>query len=263
MRWQKIPYISLVALLLCGCSAYTQATSGQDWLAGYGTARPAASSSPDDIDSRVRQAGAIEPTLHFPARIGIARIGQARWQGQLIAVPEAEAAAWVAARDRLGPGFGEFVPLSPLVAAMMEPDIKAGPNDRTATTRHLVDTIRLAAARQHLDAVLVYEVDATADQKSNPLRFADWTVIGAFIVPSRDVKAVGVAQAMLIDVRNGYPYGQVTSNVDDKALTAAFYSGEAKEALSKKVEDAAVVKLTGESEGMMRKLKAELEARHG
>ena len=125
----------------------------------------------------------------------------------------------------------------------------------------MIDTVRLAAARQHLDAVLIYEVDATADQKSNPLRFADWTVIGAFIVPSQDVKAIGVAQAMLIDVRNGYPYGQVTSTVDDKALTAVFYSGEAKAALSKKVEDAAVVKLAGESEGMIRKLKAELEAR--
>ena len=256
MRWRTIPYVSLFGVLLCGCSAYTQASSGQDWLAGYGTARPAGTA--DDIDARVRQAGAVEPTLHFPARIGIARIGQA---AQLVTVPEAEAAAWVSARDRLGGGFGEFVPVSPLVAAMVEPDIKAGRNDRTAAMRHLIDTVRLAAARQHLDAVLLYEVDATTDQKGNPLRFADWTVIGAFIVPSQDVKAVGVAQAMLLDVRNGYPYGQVTSSVDDKAQAAVFYSGEAKTVLSKKVEDAAVVKLASESEGMIRKLKTELDAR--
>lgn len=262
MRWRKIPCISLLAVLLCGCSAYTQASSGQDWLAGYGTVQPAVSNATDDIDARVRQAGAVEPGLRFPARIGIARIGQSNLQAQLVAVPEAEAAAWMAARDRLGNGFGEFVPVSPLIAAMMEPDIKAGPHDRTAATRHLIDTVRLAAARQHLDAVLIYEVDATTDQKSNPLRFADWTVIGAFILPSQDVKAVGVAQAMLMDVRSGYPYGQVTSTADDKAVSAAFYSGEAKTALSKKVEDAAVVKLTGESEGMIRKLKTELEARH-
>ena len=259
MRWRKIPYISLLGALLCGCSAYTQTISGQDWLSGYPTVRQA--SGPDDIDARVRQAGAVEPTLHFPARIGIARLGQIGWQARLVPVPETEAAAWVAAKDRLGNEFGDFVPVSPLVAAMMEPDIKADPNSRTAAMRHLMDTVRLAAARQHLDAVIIYEVDATADQKSNPLHFADWTVIGAFIVPSQDVKAVGVAQAMLIDVRNGYPYGQVTSTADDKALAAVFYSSEAKSALSKKAENAAVVKLVGESEGMMRNLKIELDER--
>src|SRR5690348_2996764 len=69
MRWRKIPCISLLAVLLCGCSAYTQASSGQDWLAGYGAVQPAAYNASDDIDARVRQAGAVEPTLHFPARI--------------------------------------------------------------------------------------------------------------------------------------------------------------------------------------------------
>ena len=69
--------------------------------------------------------------------------------------------------------------------------------------------IRLAGARQHLDAVLIYEVDATADSKNNPLSLADWTIIGAFVLPSQDVKAQGVAQAILLDVRNGYHYGSV------------------------------------------------------
>jgi len=259
MRWHKIPTITLLGSLLCGCSAYTQTTSGQDWLSGYSPVQVA--TGPDDIDARVRQAGAIEPTLHFPARIGIARVGQVNWQARLVPIPETEAAVWLSARDRLGRDFGDFVPVSPLVAAMVEPGIGADANTRPAAMRHLMDSIRLAAARQHLDAVLIYEVDATADQKSNPLHYADWTVIGAFVVPSQTVKAVGVAQAMLIDVRNGYPYGQVTSTTDDKTLAAVFYSGEAKTALREKVGDAAVAKLAGESEGMIRKLKVELDAR--
>lgn len=176
-------------------------------------------------------------------------------QPSLVAVPQDEAAAWVAAKDRLGDGFGEFVPVSPMIAAMVEPDFKVAPNDRVAVARHLMDTIRLAAARQHLDAVLIYEVDATVDQKTNPLRFADRTLIGGFIVPSRDVKAAGVAQAMLIDVRNGYPYGQVTSSVDDRTESAAFYSGKARATLSQKVENAA-------AEGMVRKLKHDLASRN-
>ena len=259
MRWRTISPICLLTLLLYGCDAYTQTTSGHDWLAGYPSSQQThASNASDDIDDRVRQAGAVEPTLRFPARIGIARIGQSNWQPSLVAVPQEEAAAWIAAKDRLGDGFGEFVPISPMIAAMMEPELKAAPNDRVVVARHLLDTIRLAAARQHLDAVLIYEVDATADQKSNPLRFANLTVIGGFIVPSQDVKAVGVAQAMLIDVRNGYPYGQVTSTVDDKTESALFYSGEAKTSLSQKVEHAAAAKLVVESEGMIRKLKVDL-----
>ena len=103
-------------------------------------------------------------------------------QPSLVAVPQDEAAAWVAAKDQLGDGFGEFVPVSPMIAAMVEPDFKVAPNDRVAVPRHLMDTIRLAAARQHLDAVLIYEADATVDQKTNPLQFADWTLIGGFIV---------------------------------------------------------------------------------
>jgi len=262
MRWRIIAPICLIPLLLCGCHAYTQTSSANDWLAGYSSSQPGhAGNAPDDIDARVREAGAIEPNLRFPARIGIARIGPSNWQPSLVAVPQEEAAAWIAAKDRLGAGFGEFVPVSPMIAAMVEPDFKPAPNDRVAAARHLMDTIRLAAARQHLDAVLIYEVDATVNQKSNPLRFADWTVIGGFVVPSQDVKAAGVAQAMLFDVRNGYPYGQVTSSVDDKTESALFYSGEAKTSLSQKVENAAVDKLVGESEGMIRKLKEDLAKR--
>jgi hypothetical protein len=263
MRWRMISPICLLTLLLSGCSAYTQMTSGSDWLAGYPSAQAGqANTASDDIDARVRQAGAIEPNLRFPARIGIARIGRSDWQPSLVAVPQEEAAAWMAAKGRLGDSFGEFVPVSPMIAAMMEPDIKVGPRDRVAAARHLMDTIRLAAARQHLDAVLIYEVDATVDQNSNPLRFADWTLLGAFIVPSQDVKAAGVAQAMLIDVRNGYPYGQVTASVDDKTKSAAFYTGEARTSLTQKVETAAAAQLVVESEGMIRKLRDDLARRN-
>ena len=60
-------------IALAGCSAYTQTTSGQDWLAAYPPGPPAKGG---DIDARVRAAAAVEPTLRFPARIGIARIGK-------------------------------------------------------------------------------------------------------------------------------------------------------------------------------------------
>lgn len=258
------------AAALAGCSAYTQTTSGRDWLAAYPPAPAAARAGGDDIDARVRQAAAVEPTLRFPARIGIARVGvvsrDTRFNGMtqpgLVSIPQGEAQAWAGLAAKLGAPFGDFVPISPLIAAMVENDDGTGPAaNRVAQARHLIDTIRLAAARQHLDAVLVYETDATADAHSNPLSLADWTLIGAFILPSQDIKAVGVAQATLIDVRNGYPYGQVTATVDDKTQAIRFHMNEAQEVLSRKVADAAVDKLADETEGMFRKLQLDLAAR--
>jgi hypothetical protein len=120
--------------------------------------------------------------------------------------------------------------------------------------------IRVTAARQHLDAVLVYEVDATADSKNNPLAIADWTLIGAFVLPSQNVKAEGVAQALLLDVRNGYPYGTIRATADDKTIAARFANHEAEENLSKRVQTAAVQNLAHEARDLMRQLKVKLTA---
>jgi hypothetical protein len=261
MRKSSLVVVAVLAAALAGCSTYTQTSSGQDWLAAYPPAAAHATGGSGDIDARVRAVAAVEPTLRFPARIGIARIGKQGYQPGLVPPSAAEAQIWGQLSAKLGPGFGSFVPISPLIAAMVE-EPSAGPPATYAAyqARHLVDTIRLAAARQHLDAVLIYEVDATADAHSNALSIAEWTLIGALVLPSQDVKAVGVAQAMLIDVRNGYPYGQVTSTVDDKTQSVRFHTGDAEAALSAKVADAAVDKLADETEGMFRKLKTDLAA---
>ncbi len=131
--------------LLAACSVTTQTTSGRDWLAGYqkGTA-PAG-----DIDAEVRKAAGVEPTLRFPARIGIARLGPSG----LAPIPAEEAAHWTEAAERLGAGYGSFVPISPMIAAMVE--LPLSNDSRMSVARHTIDTIRLAAARQHLDAVLI------------------------------------------------------------------------------------------------------------
>jgi hypothetical protein len=239
--------------ILGACSVDTQTTSGRDWLAAYPKAKTA-TADPDDIDAQVRSVAAVEPTLRFPARIGIARLDR----GGLSPLPADEAEHWTKAAYDLGPGFGEFVPISPMIATMVEQPFAGG--DRRAFVKHTIDTVRLAAARQHLDAVLIYEVDGTADAKNNGLSLAEWTLIGAFVLPSQDVKAVGVAQAMLIDVRNGYPYGTIRSNSDDNSASTRIDSRDTSERLREKVMAAAVEKLTGEAETMMRELKPELAA---
>jgi len=240
-------------LLLSACSVFTtQASSGRDWLAAHPP--QSVNLNPGDIDSAVREAAAVEPTLRFPARIGIARLDRAR----LSAIPIDEGKAWTDTANRLGAGYGEFVPISPLIAAMLEP--VRDPDARVDPVRGAVEDIRLAAARQHLDAVIIYEVDASADTRANPLSIAEWTLIGAFTLPTENVNAQGVAQAILLDVRNGYPYGTVQADADDKSATVRFETGDTSRALRDRVRADAVAKLAGETEAMMRKLQPELAA---
>lgn len=239
-------------LLLSACGYATQTTSGRDWLADH--LPQTVDLDPGNIDQAVRDAAAVEPNLRFPARIGIARLDH----GQLTALPPDEAKAWSDAEGRLGVAFGEFVPVSPLIAAMVEPSVD--PDERANLARRAIDTVRIASARQHLDAVLIYETDATADTKSNPLSLAEWTLIGAFVVPTENVRAEGIAQAILVDVRNGYPYGTVQASADDTTASVRFERDETRIAMKDRVRVAAVAKLSGEAEAMMRKLQPELAA---
>jgi hypothetical protein len=238
--------------MLSACGFTTQTGSGKQWLASDPPL--ATNAAAGDIDAEVRAAAAVEPTLRFPARVGIARLDRR----QLTNIPADEALAWEDAATHLGKDFGEFVPVSPIVAAMFETASLRGSNESAA--REAIEIIRLAAARQHLDAVIVYEVDATSDVKANPLSLAEWTLIGAFVLPSEDVKAAGAAQAILLDVRNGYPYGTVQASSNDKTATARFSTRESEATLQDKVRADAVVKLAGETEAMLRKLRPELAA---
>jgi hypothetical protein len=245
---------------LGACQTVSQSTSGQEYLERYQHEMQAAGQVQQGhayaMDAKIREAAAVEPLLHFPARIGIARVARGKydWLGpQLTGIPEEEAQAWTEAATRLGPGFGEFVPISPLVAEMFSPE----PAGRSPL-RETIEKIRLGAARQHVDAVIIYESGGTADSKSNPLSLGEWTLIGAFILPSQNVKAQGVAQAMLIDVRNGYPYGTVQTSATDETLSARFSTNETERDLGESARLSAVAKLPVEVEQLLKKLRMEL-----
>jgi hypothetical protein len=250
----KIATLSVLSavLLLTACDHLTQTTSGNDWLGAHPP--QTVDLTPGNIDQAVRDAAAVEPLLRFPARIGIARLDG--WR--LSTIPPDEAKEWTDVAQHLGDKFGTFVPVSPFVVAMLEP--VRDPNVLTSDARRTIETIRIAAARQHLDAVLIYETDATENTKSNPLSLAEWTLIDAFVVPTENVRAEGIAQAILLDVRNGYPYGTVQTSADDTASAARFERDDARAAERDKVRVSAVAKLAAESEAMMRKLQPEFAA---
>ncbi len=239
-----------LTVALTACSYTTQATSGREYLRSYAQdAGPKAA----PMSKALVEAASVEPLLRFPARIGIARLGP----GGLVGIPGEEAAAWQKVAESLGPRFGTFVPVSPLIAEMV-----AGGSAFRPSAREAVEKIRLAAARQHLDAVVIYESEGTADSRDNPLSIAEWTLIGAFILPSQDVKARGVAQAMLVDVRNAYPYGTAQAEADDETSTARFSQRSSERDLAEVVRLNAVKNLAPEVEKMIRDLRTDLaEAR--
>lgn len=256
--------LALATLLIQGCGYSTQVTSGQSYLERYQdtpsvslTEKNGASSAPHtvDIETAIRKAAAVEPTLRFPARIGLARIKY----GALTPVPANEAEAWLASKKRLEPGFGEFLPISPLVANTVTASVNANVKERVSD---VMNHIRLAAARQHMDAVLVYEVLSSSSTNKNALAFTDLTIIGGYFVPSRELQGKAIGNALLIDVIQGYPYGTVQTSVDLEELSQAWGAGEKQRLLAERAEAEVARKLAVEVEDMFKELRWKLaEAR--
>jgi hypothetical protein len=253
---------AIIAATLGACAHDVQDTSGRQYLARGFEASPApARTSPREpaapaFQSRLRAAAAVEPTLRFPARIGIARLER----GELSPVPPEETAAWQKLAEKLGPRLGAFVPISPLIAELVASEESLPPGARrsysSSRVANTIQKIRLGAARQHVDAVLVYESIGFSEDSGTPLSLADLSIVGMFIVPSRHLKAEGVANALLLDVRNGYPYGTATARADDQNLVPTIGSDARSGDLRRDVRIAAVAKLAVEVEKMAEALYA-------
>ena len=263
--------LGLCIILLSACESSVQTSSGRVYLEKYAESGPEVAqspatgakqgpSAPESVDMKVRRVAAVEPTLRFPARIGLARI----YQGRLSPVPAAEAAAWMKGAERLGPDFGQFVPLNRLVAEMVTRHSNRSGGDgghwHTSSSRlyRTMEKIRLGAARQHMDAVLVYEVYGTSGRDSNLLSMLDFTIIGSFILPGEDIRAQGFASALLVDVRNGYPYGTARKVIERESSTPSYGSTEEQRQMMRQAETRAAIALVPEVDEMIRKLRADL-----
>ncbi|NNE56971.1 MAG: hypothetical protein HKN36_02585 [Hellea sp.] len=230
------------ATLLAGCSTHVQTTSGADFLDRY--QQSPAYSSLSTVDADIMNIAAIEPDIRFPARIGLARIEN----GQLATIPGDEASYWSDMAEREGHRYGDFVPVSPTVAAM----VARRDGDRVF---NVVDDIRRGAARQHLDYVLLYEVTNKDQRLSNGLGFTDATILGLFLIPSRKVEVDTVASAILLDVRNGYPYATTTTFADNRSTTTKSGARSKRTKLEDKGRLQSVEKLVDEIEVALQDLK--------
>jgi hypothetical protein len=221
-------------LMASACSHTTQLTSGAEYLAATG---PAGS-----IDADIAALAAIEPNLRFPARIGIARI----INGALSA-PGAEEGTLLADMIARHPEMGQFVPISPLVSALVNGTDAHGRSNQASA----IADIRRAAARQHLDHVLIYEIGARSSERDTPFALADVTLIGGALLPTRSIRVAGVGQAILVDVRNGYPYGTAVATEDLSGLARSFGTGRREEALRDRATAKVASALVPEIEAML------------
>jgi len=252
---------------LCGWGNTGQTSSGKEYLASCAAVDAKAGKPFVVTGEAVRKAGGVEPSLRFPARLGLARMEG----GRLTGIPKAEVAVWhdLARRNRR---LGEFVPISPIIAAFTANTVGGTKTPNGCAAGHwscgkwrsvgdIVSTIRLGAARQHVDAVLIYEVSASSRNNETPLAFADFSIIGGAILPTRVVSAGGIAQALLLDVRNGYPYGTARAEVDLSKFTPSWGSNQRTEVLRGEASLKVVYALVPEVDEMLSKLKTGLSKR--
>ncbi len=233
-----------IVLLLGGCANTVQTTSGAAFVSGRDgdRIRP--------IDADIARIAAVEPNLHFPARIGVARI--VNGQLSLPSAAEGELLAEVGVRNA---ALGEFVQISPLIAAMVagaDPD--GQPDHYGRRSGEAVNDIRKTAARQHLDYVLIYEMGARSRETDTPFALADVTLIGGAFLPTRNIRVAGVGQALFVDVRTGYPYGTAQVAEDLSGLGRSFGGDRRAEQLKERATEKVFAALVPEVEAMFGKL---------
>lgn len=253
----------LAPLLIAGCETAVQTSSGDDYLAarpGWTAAvqadaiRPVAARGGDrgtapirnpSVEQAVMEAARASPELRFPARFGLARIEG----GRVTAVPPQEADVWIAMMREQGARFGEFVAINPLLGHF---------GVAAESGFGAVDRIRIAAARQHVDAVLIYEARSNWHTRSTPLSVFDITLVGSFLMPSTISRGQAVASAMLLDVRNGYPYGNANANAEDSTFGASMGSNDRARGVAELAKVEAVRRLAVNVTAMMDELKTRL-----
>jgi hypothetical protein len=86
-----------------------------------------------------------------------------------------------------------------------------GPINRLLLPTHLETDreLREAAARMHADVLLLYTLDTTfvVEDKAAPL-----TVVSLGLSPNKQANVICTASALLMDTRNGYLYGEVSTD---------------------------------------------------
>jgi len=241
--------IIFLSLASIGCQTHSvQMTSGKKYLSHYAD-YDANETNASDLNEELKAIASIEPSLEFPSRIGLVKL----FNGRITNLAAQEVEAWEEAKSAMGDEFGHFIPVNPMIAEMVYTPRKTNGKSKD-TPSDIFRKVRLGAARQHLDHVLVYEVFSETKTTKLASSVANWTIIGGYFVPSREIETSGFANALLLDVRNGYPYGTASATLSATEFSASQTYRDKSRNLADKNQVSTVIKLIPEVQKMMKKL---------
>ena len=248
----QIGLLLVLSLASIGCQSHSvQMTSGKKYLSNY-TNYDATETNASDLNEEVKAIASIEPSIQFPSRIGLVKL----FNGRITNLSVEEIEAWEELRRTMGATFGDFIPVSPMIAEMVYTPRKTNSKSK-GNPSDIFRKVRLGAARQHLDHVLIYEVFSETKTTKLASSVANWTIIGGYFVPSREIETAGFANALLLDVRNGYPYGTASATLNATEFSASQTYRDNSRNLSDKNQVSTVIKLIPEVQQMMEKLMEE------
>ena len=248
-RTIQIGLILTLCLLSIGCQSHSvQMTSGKKYLSDY-TIHGPTDANASDLNEEVKAMASIEHSIQFPARIGLVKL----FKGRITNLTVDEVEAWKESRVAMGSQFGDFTSVSPMVAEMVYTPKSTHGKSKTNPS-DIFRKVRLGAARQHLDHVLIYEVFSETKTTKLASSIANWTIIGGYFVPSREIKTTGFTNALLLDVGNGYPYGTASATLNAKEFSASQTYRDRSRNLADQNQVSTVLKLIPEVQQMMKKL---------
>ena len=194
----SLAVVVLVLVILTGC-----ATTGLSMRETPGDFSGIALSLHDIAAPSTRSAAPLKPAS-FPVRLAVAQLGE-------IAPPEDMLAVLREQRET-------FIDVQAVPSAMSNYNV--GHNysrrdggklystaeqldDRRQAIRQQVDSMRAFARDGGADYLLLFGGTVDRASTSTPLSIFDLTIVGAFVIPSKQIMAEGRAGAALIDVRDG------------------------------------------------------------
>jgi hypothetical protein len=208
------------ALTGCALIAMSCSTTGLSTRDPAGTAYPQVVSALADPGLLASSSGTSADTTAQPARpvpplkVAVAQLGE-------IAPPKAVI-------DRLIKEPGLFAVAEPLTAPAFDGpsawSYRSGPGSAVAqreAVRHAIVEMRNLARDMGCDYVFAFGGTCDRATTDTPLSLADLTIVGAFVVPSKEIRAEGRAAGALIDVRSGRVVMTVSASADDTRLAAS------------------------------------------
>jgi hypothetical protein len=237
-------WLCLWLLLVAGCGGTREMTRPEAPIGGIIGAEKVTEES-------IRRAMATRPQLSVPTKVAVAEIGTRQTaylpdysycgrpdiQAGIVSLRADEEKLWKETLNKDRPAVGQVIPLAPVLV----------PDGSDGTLLRL----RQAAATLHADLLLVYVRESDWGKQPNALSGLYLTIIGLWASPGTNLRAITVAKGALVDVRNGFVYGVVSADAEDKAISAAVFVDKTRLDLMKRTEAKALAELAGQTAALV------------